>query len=45
MAEIAELNGKISTQKEIIRKAYLEIVKAFYEKYKNNISNEFDAGM
>lgn len=43
MAEIAGLNGKISTQEEIIRKAYLEIGKAFYEKYKNDLSNEFGA--
>ena len=41
MAEIAGLNGKISTQEEIIRKAYLEIGKAFYEKYSNDLSNEF----
>jgi ribosomal protein L40E len=41
MAEIAGLNGKISTQEEIIRKAYIEIGKAYYEKYKNDNTNEY----
>lgn len=42
LAEIASLNGKISTQEEIIRKAYLEIGQKYYEKYKLDTSNEFD---
>lgn len=41
MAEIAGLNGKISTQEEIIRTAYLEIGKAFYDKYGKDLSNEY----
>ena len=43
MAEIAGLNGKISSQEEIIRKAYIEIGKSFYEKYKDDLTNEFGA--
>jgi len=41
MAEVAGLNGKISTQEEIIRKVYLEIGKAYYDRYKDDLSNEF----
>lgn len=43
MAEIASLNGKISSQEDIIRKAYIEIGKSFYEKYKDDLTNEFGA--
>lgn len=41
MAEIASLNGKISSQEDVIRKAYIEIGKQFYEKYKDDLTNEF----
>lgn len=41
MAEIAGLNGKISAQEEIIRRNYLEIGKAVFEKYKDGASEDF----
>lgn len=43
LAEISGLNGKISTQEEIIRQSYLDLGKEFYEKYKNVPENEFGA--
>lgn len=41
IAEVVNLNSKISTQEEIIKKTYLEIGQKYYEKYKDDISNEF----
>jgi ribosomal protein L40E len=41
VAEVVNLNAKISTQEEIIKKAYLEIGQKYYEKNKLDISNEF----
>ncbi|MFA9378005.1 MAG: zinc ribbon domain-containing protein [Lachnotalea sp.] len=43
LAEISSLNGKISSQEEIIRETYLDLGKEFYEKYKNDSENEFEA--
>lgn len=41
VAEVVNLNAKISTQEEIIKKAYLEIGQKYYEKNKLDVSNEF----
>lgn len=40
MAEIAKLNGQITTQEDIVKKNYLEIGKYVYENQKDGAPNE-----
>ena len=42
LAEISSLNGRISTQEEIIEHAYLEIGKRYYEIHKENPDENFE---
>lgn len=41
VAEVVNLNTKISTQEEIIKKAYLKIGQKYYEQNKLDTTNEF----
>lgn len=43
IAEVVSLNAKISTQEDIINKAYQDIGKKFYEQNKNDSFHEFGA--